>query len=94
MMLCFARYLIALATHKDYERQGVAAALVRWGLDQAKGAGMPALVESVPSAVPVYEKAGFKHVNEFTLDFPEEAEDGHQTGKTATIVLKVMIVEN
>ena len=66
---------------------------MEWGTSRADQEGLPCLVESVPSAVPLYEKAGFEHVDKFTLDFPGEDEQGQPTGKTRQILLYVMVRE-
>jgi GNAT superfamily N-acetyltransferase len=49
---------------KDYQRRGIGALLVQWGLDQAEAERVPACVESSHAGLRLYEKMGFRIFNE------------------------------
>jgi GNAT superfamily N-acetyltransferase len=54
-------FLDILAVRKAARGHGLASALVRHGLDQAHGAGLPAFLETGnPANVPMYEHLGFR----------------------------------
>ena len=44
---------------------------MQWGLEQAKKAGVPAYLESVPDAKGLYEKHGFREMERQTVDCTE-----------------------
>jgi GNAT superfamily N-acetyltransferase len=82
-----------LATHPDYQRQGVAGALLQWGIDKAVSEKLPLLIESVPQAKQVYASKGLIHQGDFTLDYAVKDQQGKLTGETRTLVLHNMIKE-
>jgi GNAT superfamily N-acetyltransferase len=55
--------LSLLCVHKDYQRQGVGKALVRWGLQWAESLGLPVHLEASPEALPLYRSLGFDVVD-------------------------------
>lgn len=52
--------LANVVVHKDYQRRGIGARLVRWGLDQAEDERVPCGVESSSAGLRLYEKLGFR----------------------------------
>ncbi|KAM5473410.1 hypothetical protein MauCBS54593_002204 [Microsporum audouinii] len=48
-----------IATDREYERQGAASLLVKWGLEHCNKEQVPAALESTMDAVSFYEKLGF-----------------------------------
>ncbi|EKG13338.1 hypothetical protein MPH_09620 [Macrophomina phaseolina MS6] len=60
-------YLAGLATHPDYQGNGLGAALVRWGLEQAEKDGLPVYLEATPAGAPLYKRLGFEVVEEHDL---------------------------
>lgn len=85
------RYLVSLSTHRDYLRQGVASALIDWGLAQADKENLPTMLESVPDAIPVYLRKGFEVVEDFVMPYDEKNEKGEVTGTQGKVVLTVMV---
>lgn len=59
--------LAGLATHPDYQGNGLGAALVRWGLEQAEKDGLPVYLEATPAGAPLYKRLGFEVVEEHDL---------------------------
>jgi GNAT superfamily N-acetyltransferase len=59
-----AWHLANVVTHTDYQRRGVGARLVKWGLDQAEAERVPVSVESSFAGVRLYEKMGFRRIDE------------------------------
>ena len=58
-------WLLANAVvHKDYQRRGIGARLVQWGLDQAEDERVPCGVESSFAGMRLYEKKGFRKFDE------------------------------
>ena len=51
-----------------YQRSGVGAALLDWGLEQADKEGVQCYVESSPSARSLCEKKGFRYVGEIKIE--------------------------
>ena len=62
--------LANVVTHKDYQRRGIGALLVTWGLDQAQAERVPCGVESSFAGVRLYEKTGFRKFDD--LRYGEE----------------------
>lgn len=64
--------LQALATDPNYQRRGIGAKLVQWGLNQADAEGLKCWIHASDSATScrLYEAAGFQEVgyNEYDLD--------------------------
>lgn len=87
------RNLLAIATHPDHLRKGVASVLIEWGLRQAEEQGLPVLIESVPDAVPVYEHNGLTNKGIWTIDYEVKDGEGHLTGETKTLTLYIMTRE-
>lgn len=57
-------YLENLVVHTDYQRRGIGAHLVKWGLTQAEAESVPCGVESSFAGLRLYEKMGFRKVND------------------------------
>ncbi|GAB1726200.1 hypothetical protein NU195Hw_g5286t1 [Hortaea werneckii] len=53
-------YLAACGVDPDYQRQGIAGALLREGLEQADAQGLPAYLESTPEGAFLYPRLGFE----------------------------------
>jgi GNAT superfamily N-acetyltransferase len=62
-------YLELIATRKAYQRRGLGARLVRWGMDRADEEGWDCYLDSTPEGKRLYEKLGFKTL--YTTDFPD-----------------------
>lgn len=88
-----ARCLVKIATHPEFKRQGVASALMNWGLKQADAEGLPTMLEAVPASVPLYTQAGFKEVDQIRFPYAERDFDGVETGEQGEIHLVVMVRE-
>jgi len=71
-------YLDFLATHPDFERQGIATELVKWGLEEAKREGVYASVISSLGKERFYGKFGF--VEEGRANVGPLKENGIQGG--------------
>lgn len=53
-------YLGSLVVHPRYQRLGIGAACMKWGLDKADGLGLPAYLEATKAGKGLYERWGFK----------------------------------
>ncbi|KAH6624166.1 hypothetical protein B0J18DRAFT_427476 [Chaetomium sp. MPI-SDFR-AT-0129] len=60
-----------LAVHPKHQRQGVATALVRSGLEQADKLGLDVFVRAMKPGVPVYQRLGFRLERELIQDDSE-----------------------
>ncbi|KAK9899750.1 hypothetical protein P389DRAFT_192061 [Cystobasidium minutum MCA 4210] len=85
--------LIGIATHPGYLRQGVASAILDWGIKEANKEQVPVLIESVPHARAVYLSKGFAEIGKWTLDYDDKDMQGKPTGETKTITLYMMTRE-
>jgi GNAT superfamily N-acetyltransferase len=56
--------LANVVTRKDYQRRGIGARLVKWGLDQAEAERVPCGVESSFAGMRLYAKVGFRQFDE------------------------------
>ena len=45
-----------LGTHEDYQKQGIAASLIKWGTDQADRDGLETYLDGSPVGQPYYVK--------------------------------------
>lgn len=57
-----------LATHPAHQGKGAGSILIRYGLDAAERAGAKAFLEATPAAVGVYERYGWKGLDEIVMD--------------------------
>lgn len=57
-------FLENLVVHKDYQRRGVGALLLKWGLDQAEAERVPCGVESSFAGLRLYDKMGFRKIDD------------------------------
>ncbi|KAI0896465.1 hypothetical protein F4806DRAFT_464652 [Annulohypoxylon nitens] len=57
-----------LVVHPDHRKRGAGKLLVDWGVQKADELGLETCVESVPFAVPIYEKYGFGNLDELKPD--------------------------
>lgn len=55
--------------HPEYRGQGAAQLMLEWGIHKADERGMEMCVESVPFAVPIYNRFGFANVDMLIPDF-------------------------
>jgi len=60
-------YLKILAIHPDYQRRGVGAKLLNWGLERARARGEKVYLEASRRGKGLYTKLGFEHVGDLTL---------------------------
>ncbi|KAI6799842.1 hypothetical protein KC332_g15082 [Hortaea werneckii] len=67
-------YLAACGVDPDYQRQGIAGALLREGLEQADAQGLPAYLESTPEGAFLYPRFGFE-----TLEVMEMLDGRYRT---------------
>jgi len=66
-----AYYLLnILAVDPHYHRRGVGAMHLKWGLDQADEAGIPAFLEASPYGQPLYARWGFEPM--YRTSIPED----------------------
>ena len=61
-------------TVPEYERKGVATALVEWGLERVDREGWVAFTEASPRGWPVYERLGFERKEVVRLRYDELGE--------------------
>ncbi len=64
-------YLEALTVEPKFQRHGIGAKLLQWGLERANAAGEDVFLEASPNGLGLYLKNGFKQVAEFTTGGPE-----------------------
>ena len=57
-------FLENLVVHQDYQRRRIGARLLKWGLDQAEGERVPCGVESSFAGLGLYEKMGFRKIDD------------------------------
>ncbi|KAF4264246.1 hypothetical protein CNMCM8714_007639 [Aspergillus fumigatus] len=57
-------YLEMLGTRPEYAGQGLASKLLRWGLERADEVGLETYLSASPAGRPLYEKFGFRVVEE------------------------------
>ncbi|KAI0410705.1 hypothetical protein F5X98DRAFT_381504 [Xylaria grammica] len=57
-----------LVVHPDHREKGVGTLLVKWGNEKADELGLESCVESVPFAVPIYERLGYGNVDSLNPD--------------------------
>lgn len=62
-------YLKRLHTEPKHQRRGAASLLLKWGLEESDRLGIPAVLESSPQGRLLYEKWGFREVDNLTVDF-------------------------
>jgi GNAT superfamily N-acetyltransferase len=55
-------------TRTGYRRRGAGRLLVEWGLAKAAEEGVPAYIEGSPAGTPLYEKCGFRIVDETPVE--------------------------
>ncbi|KAL9122707.1 MAG: hypothetical protein Q9187_000745 [Circinaria calcarea] len=64
-----------LSVDPEYQSSGAGAMLTRWGTELADQMQAEAIVESTMNAVRLYEKNGFRGVEEMKFEFPEKYAD-------------------
>ncbi|KAJ9138985.1 Acyl-CoA N-acyltransferase [Coniochaeta hoffmannii] len=62
-------FLELIATKKAYQRKGLGARLVQWGVDEAGRDGWECYLDSTPQGKRLYQKFGFRTL--CTTDYPE-----------------------
>ncbi|KAK8042718.1 hypothetical protein PG994_013201 [Apiospora phragmitis] len=77
--------LSVLCVHSSYQGCGVSTALLKPMLDLADQQGVTAYLEALENATPVYEKLGFKKVDEIVYD---ESKTGHEGVLRIDIMLR------
>ncbi|RDW89701.1 hypothetical protein BP6252_01733 [Coleophoma cylindrospora] len=60
-------YLELVATKPEFQGQGAAGLLMRWGLERADEAGVETYLEASPEGKAVYERFGFKEVGRLVV---------------------------
>jgi GNAT superfamily N-acetyltransferase len=56
-------YLHVLMTRPGFQRKGVGALLMQWGVDQADALGLPAYIEATDQGAGLYKKFGFREID-------------------------------
>jgi predicted N-acetyltransferase YhbS len=64
-----------VGTDPPHERRGAASLLIRWGLEHCRGDNVPAYLESTVEAGPLYERHGFKAVENLSMVLEGMARD-------------------
>ncbi|KAK8079832.1 hypothetical protein PG997_007650 [Apiospora hydei] len=77
--------LSLLCVHPSYQGRGLSTALLKPMLDLADQQGITAYLEALENATPVYEKWGFKKVDEIVYD---ESKTGHEGVRRIDIMLR------
>lgn len=77
--------LSILCVHPSYQGRGLSTALLQPMLDLADQLGVTAYLEALENAVPVYEKLGFKKVDELIYD---ESKTGLEGVRRIDIMLR------
>ncbi|KAK7956899.1 uncharacterized protein PG986_006121 [Apiospora aurea] len=77
--------LSLLCFHPSYQGRGLSTALLKPMLDLADQQGITAYLEALENATPVYEKLGFKKVDEIVYD---ESKTGHEGVRRIDIMLR------
>lgn len=75
-------------TAPEYERRGVASALVNWGLKKCDEEGWVAFTEASVRGAPVYERLGFEKKEAVKLRYDEMGEYAKNMGDIAWILMK------
>lgn len=63
-------YLEIVAVSRAWMGKGASSSLMRWGVTRADEDGVPCFLEASETALPVYEKYGFRVLSSFALDTP------------------------
>ncbi|KAI1371396.1 hypothetical protein F4677DRAFT_450513 [Hypoxylon crocopeplum] len=58
-----------LVVHPEHRRRGAGKLLMSWGIQKADELGLESCIESVPFAVPIYEKLGYGNAEGLKSDF-------------------------
>lgn len=75
-------------TVPEYERRGVATALVRWGLDRCDAEGWVGFTEASVRGAPVYERLGFQRGQHYRLRYDELGDYAKGMGDVEWIFMK------
>lgn len=73
--------------HPDHQGRGAGRLLMRWGIDVADEKGLEILLNATPAGKPVYERYGFKSVEEFEFDATKYGGEGVWTTSVSPILL-------
>ncbi|KAF2137611.1 uncharacterized protein K452DRAFT_291428 [Aplosporella prunicola CBS 121167] len=60
-------YLFSICVSPDYQRKGIGAILMQWGMDQADKDGLPIYLESTPAGYSLYKKMGLETIGEIKV---------------------------
>ena len=60
--------LTNIKTREPLQRNGAGSLILKWGLEQARKAGVPAYLEAAPDAKHLYETHGFRQIGEQVTD--------------------------
>ncbi|KAK8106248.1 GNAT family acetyltransferase [Apiospora kogelbergensis] len=77
--------LTLLCVHPSYQGRGLSNALLKPMLDLADQLGVTAYLEALENATPVYEKLGFRRVDEIVYD---ESKTGHEGVRRIDVMLR------
>ena len=61
--------LSVLVVHPDHQGKGVGRHLMSWGMQEATRLGIPSFLESSVSGRPLYQKSGYKEIEEIEVSF-------------------------
>ena len=67
-----------LSVAPEYQRRGLGALMLNWGINQATAENVPVFVKSSPNGVSLYEKAGFRSFEKIHFDTIDLGEPGMQ----------------
>lgn len=68
-------YLGLLGTHPDWDGHGFGAAHCQWGVEMARGMGVPVTLIATPAGWPLYDSLEFESVANITIETLDEPEN-------------------
>lgn len=68
-----------IATLPQHQGQGVGKALLRWGIERAEAEHRRIYLEATMEGLPVYEKSGWRALEQVDIDYTRWGGQGEQT---------------